>query len=37
VPGFLVADWPGGSPVVVNHGLGNVQARRMQVLIDGRG
>jgi iron complex outermembrane receptor protein len=36
VPGFLVADWPGGSPVVVNHGLGDARSRRMQVLIDGR-
>ncbi|MDD4880099.1 MAG: TonB-dependent receptor [Gallionellaceae bacterium] len=36
VPGFLVADWPEGSPVVVNHGLGDAHSRRMQVLIDGR-
>lgn len=36
VPGFLVADWPEGSPVVVNHGLGDGFSRRMQVLLDGQ-
>ena len=36
VPGFLVAEWPEGSPVVVNHGLGDAHSRRLQVLIDGR-
>lgn len=35
VPGFLVADWPEGSPTVVNHGLGDAYSRRMQVLVDG--
>lgn len=35
VPGFLVADWPEGSPTVVNHGLGDANSRRMQVLVDG--
>ena len=36
VPGFLVADWPGGSPVVANHGLGDAYDRRIKVMIDGR-
>ena len=36
VPGFLVADWPDGSPIVVNHGLGDAYSKRMQVLVDGR-
>lgn len=36
VPGFLVADWPSGSPTVVNHGLGDAYGRRLKVLIDGR-
>lgn len=36
VPGFLVAEWPEGSPVVVNHGLGDANSRRLQVLVDGR-
>lgn len=36
VPGFLVADWPSGSPTVVNHGLGDAYGRRIKVLIDGR-
>ena len=36
VPGFQVADWPEGSPAVVNHGLGDAHSRRMQVLVDGR-
>jgi iron complex outermembrane receptor protein len=36
VPGFLVADWPDGSPVVVNQGLGDAYSRRLLVLIDGR-
>jgi iron complex outermembrane receptor protein len=35
VPGFLVADWPEGPPTVVNHGLGDANSRRMQVLVDG--
>lgn len=36
VPGFLVADWPEGSPVVVNQGLGDAYSRRLLVLVDGR-
>lgn len=36
VPGFLVADWPKGSPVVVNQGLGEAKSRRLLVLLDGR-
>lgn len=36
VPGFIVADWPGGSPTVANHGLGDAYGRRLKVLIDGR-
>ncbi|MBA4742228.1 MAG: TonB-dependent receptor [Azoarcus sp.] len=36
VPGFLVADWPNGSPTVANHGLGDAFDRRIKVLIDGR-
>lgn len=36
VPGFLVADWAGGSPTVANHGLGDAYGRRVKVLIDGR-
>ncbi len=36
VPGFLVADWPSGSPTVANHGLGDAYGRRVKVLIDGR-
>jgi len=36
VPGFLVADWPDGSPIVTNHGLGDPRDRRIKVLIDGR-
>jgi iron complex outermembrane receptor protein len=36
VPGFLVADWAGGSPTVANHGLGDAFGRRIKVLIDGR-
>ena len=36
VPGFLVADWPSGPPIVVNHGLGDANGRRLQVLVDGR-
>ncbi|MCX7672785.1 MAG: TonB-dependent receptor [Thiobacillaceae bacterium] len=35
VPGFLVADWPGGSPVVVNRGLGDAHPNRLLVLLDG--
>jgi iron complex outermembrane receptor protein len=36
VPGFLVADYPGGSPVVVNQGMGDAHSRRLLVLLDGR-
>ena len=36
VPGFQVADWPKGSPMVVNHGMGDANPRRMLVLVDGR-
>lgn len=36
VPGFLVADWPSGPPMVVNNGLGDAKGRRLQVLVDGR-
>lgn len=36
VPGFTVADWPDGSPIVTNHGLGDPRDRRIKVLIDGR-
>lgn len=36
VPGFMVADWPDGSPIVTNHGLGDARDRRIKVLIDGR-
>lgn len=36
VPGFLVADWPAGSPIVVNQGLGDAYSRRLLVLLDGR-
>lgn len=36
VPGFVVADWPDGSPVVANHGIGDAFDRRIKVLIDGR-
>lgn len=36
VPGYLVADWPKGSPVVVNHGLGDAHPNRLLVLVDGR-
>ena len=35
VPGFLVADWPEGSPVVARHGLGDAYDRRIKVMIDG--
>lgn len=35
VPGFLVADTPVGSPIVVNQGMGDPWSRRLQVLIDG--
>lgn len=34
-PGLLVADWPHGSPVVVNHGLGDAHPNRLLVLVDG--
>ena len=36
VPGFLVADWPNGSPTVANHGMGDAFDRRIKVLVDGR-
>lgn len=36
VPGFQVADWPGGSPTVANHGIGDAYDRRIKVLVDGR-
>lgn len=36
LPGFLVADWPDGSPTVANHGLGDAYGRRVKVMIDGR-
>ena len=36
VPGYQVADWPEGSPVVASHGLGDAYDRRIKVLIDGR-
>jgi iron complex outermembrane receptor protein len=35
VPGFLVADWPKGGPMVVNHGLGDALSIRLLVLVDG--
>ncbi|MBS0512649.1 MAG: TonB-dependent receptor [Proteobacteria bacterium] len=36
VPGFLVAQWAGGSPTVANHGLGDAYDGRIKVMIDGR-
>lgn len=36
VPGFQVADWPEGSPVVVNQGLGDPRSKHLLVLIDGQ-
>ncbi len=36
VPGFLVADWPDGSPMVANHGMSDAYDRRIKVMIDGR-
>ncbi len=36
VPGFQVADWPKGSPMVVNHGMGDAYPHFLQVLVDGR-
>ena len=36
VPGFQVADWPEGPPVVTNHGLGSAYPKRILVLVDGR-
>ncbi|OYY92467.1 MAG: hypothetical protein B7Y41_15785 [Hydrogenophilales bacterium 28-61-23] len=36
IPGFLVADWPEGSPIVVNQGMGDARSRRLLVLLDGR-
>ncbi|NMG33672.1 TonB-dependent receptor [Azoarcus sp. TTM-91] len=35
-PGFLVADWPDGSPTIANHGVGDAYGRRIKVLVDGR-
>lgn len=35
VPGFLVADWPEGAPVVARHGLGDDRDRRIKVMVDG--
>lgn len=35
VPGFLVTDWPDGSPIVVNQGMGDAHSRRLLVLLDG--
>ena len=34
-PGFLVADWPKGGPMVANHGLGDAYSKRLLVLVDG--
>ena len=36
VPGFLVADSPSGSPIVVNQGMGDARSRRLLILLDGR-
>lgn len=36
VPGYLVADWPEGSPIVVNQGMGDPFSRRLLILVDGR-
>jgi iron complex outermembrane receptor protein len=36
VPGFLVADWPDGSPIVINQGMGDARSRRLLVMVDGR-
>ncbi len=36
VPGFVVSHDNGYTPIVTYHGLSNEQARRMQVLVDGR-
>ncbi len=36
VPGFVVSHDDGYTPIVTYHGLSNEQARRMQVLVDGR-
>lgn len=36
VPGFIVGNFNGNTPVVSYQGLGNVFARQLQVLIDGR-
>ncbi|MFT3760484.1 TonB-dependent receptor plug domain-containing protein [Thauera sp.] len=35
VPGFLVADWPDGSPVVANHGMSDAYDRRIKVMVNG--
>lgn len=36
VPGFQVADWPRGSAVVTNHGMGSAYPHTLLVLLDGR-
>ncbi len=36
VPGFLVADSPSSSPIVVNQGMGDARSRRLLILLDGR-
>jgi len=36
VPGFIVGNFSGNTPVVTYHGLGNVFSRQLQVLVDGR-
>ena len=36
VPGFLVGNFSGNTPVVTYQGLGNVFSRQLQVLVDGR-
>lgn len=36
VPGFLVADWPDGQPVVASYGVGDAHDRRIKVMIDGQ-
>ena len=36
VPGFIVGNYSGNTPVVTYHGLGTVFARQIQVLVDGR-
>lgn len=36
VPGFLVAQSPGGAPIAVYHGLTDENPRGLQILVDGR-